>query len=108
MKRKIGILLAVLAVMAPMANAVVVNIEVGDRPYLYPWARLLCWPRLLGLDSGTLGLASPSQSLDPRPLRTTLSSCCGLILGRIFAVMFAQICVRGQLPMEGTSSFWSK
>jgi hypothetical protein len=33
MKWKIGILLAVLAAMAPMANAVIVNIEVGDRPY---------------------------------------------------------------------------
>src|SRR5438477_11955818 len=33
MKRKIGILLAVLAAMAPMANAVIVNVEVGDRPY---------------------------------------------------------------------------
>src|SRR5436190_21742058 len=33
MKRKIGILLAVLAAMVPMANAVIVNIEVGDRPY---------------------------------------------------------------------------
>ena len=33
MKRKIGILLAVLAAMAPIANAVIVNVEVGDRPY---------------------------------------------------------------------------
>ena len=33
MKWKIGILLAVLAAMAPMVNAVIVNVEVGDRPY---------------------------------------------------------------------------
>src|SRR6266480_1378710 len=74
MKRKIGILLAVLTAMVPMANAVIVNIEVGDRPYLYPWTGLLRWSRLLGLDSGTLGLASPSQSLDSRSLRTALIS----------------------------------
>ena len=72
MKWKIGIFLAVLAAMAPMANAVIVNVEVGDRPYYSPWAGLLRRSRLLGLDSGALGLASPSQSLDPRPLRTAL------------------------------------
>ena len=33
MKWKIGIFLAVLAAMAPMVNAVIVNVEVGDRPY---------------------------------------------------------------------------
>ena len=33
MKRKIAILLVVLAAMAPMVNAVIVNVEVGDRPY---------------------------------------------------------------------------
>ncbi len=33
MKWKIGILLAMLAAMAPMANAVIVSVEVGDRPY---------------------------------------------------------------------------
>ena len=33
MKWKIGIFLAVLAAMAPMVNPVIVNIEVGDRPY---------------------------------------------------------------------------
>ena len=33
MKWKIGILLAILAAMAPMVNAVIVNVEVGDRPY---------------------------------------------------------------------------
>jgi len=33
MKVRIGILLAVLAAMVPMANAVIVNVEVGDRPY---------------------------------------------------------------------------
>jgi hypothetical protein len=33
MKLKIGILMAVLAAMAPIANAIVVNVEVGDRPY---------------------------------------------------------------------------
>jgi len=33
MKWKIGIFLAVLAAMAPMANAVIVNVVVGDRPY---------------------------------------------------------------------------
>ena len=33
MKWKIGIFLAVLAAMASMANAVIVNVVVGDRPY---------------------------------------------------------------------------
>ena len=33
MKLKIGLILAVLAAMLPAANAVIVNIEVGDRPY---------------------------------------------------------------------------
>jgi len=33
MKLKIGIILAVLVAMIPAANAVIVNIEVGDRPY---------------------------------------------------------------------------
>ena len=33
MKWKIGIFLAVLTAMAPMVNAVIVNVEVGDRPY---------------------------------------------------------------------------
>ena len=33
MKLKIGIILAVLAAMVPAADAVIVNIEVGDRPY---------------------------------------------------------------------------
>ena len=33
MKWKIGIFLAVLAAMASMVNAVIVNVEVGDRPY---------------------------------------------------------------------------
>ena len=33
MRWKIGIFLAVLAAMAPMVNAVIVNVEVGDRPY---------------------------------------------------------------------------
>jgi hypothetical protein len=33
MKLKNGIILAVLAAMIPAANAVIVNIEVGDRPY---------------------------------------------------------------------------
>ena len=33
MKLKIVILLAILAAMAPAANAVIVNVEVGDRPY---------------------------------------------------------------------------
>ena len=74
MKWKIGIFLAVLAAMAPMANAVIVNVEVGDRPYYSPWTGLLRRSRLLGLDSRALGLASPSQSLDPRPLRTTLKT----------------------------------
>ena len=32
MKLKIGIILAVLAAMIPAANAVIVNIEVGDQP----------------------------------------------------------------------------
>ncbi len=55
-----------------MANAVIVNVVVGDRPYYSPWTGLLRRSRLLGLDAGALGLASPSQSLDPRPLRTAL------------------------------------
>ena len=33
MKLKIGMVLAVLAAIIPAANAVIVNIEVGDRPY---------------------------------------------------------------------------
>ena len=33
MRLNIGIILALLAAMIPAANAVVVNIEVGDRPY---------------------------------------------------------------------------
>ncbi len=45
----------------------------GRRPaLLQPWTGLLRRSRLLGLDAGALGLASPSQSLDPRPLRTAL------------------------------------
>jgi hypothetical protein len=33
MKLKIGIVLAVLAAILPTANAIIVNVEVGDRPY---------------------------------------------------------------------------
>jgi WXXGXW repeat (2 copies) len=33
MKLKIGLFLAVLAAMIPGANAVIVNVDVGDRPY---------------------------------------------------------------------------
>lgn len=33
MKLKIGLFLAVLAAMIPVANAVIVNVAVGDRPY---------------------------------------------------------------------------
>jgi len=33
MKLKMQIILAVLVAMGPMANAVIVNVEVGDRPY---------------------------------------------------------------------------
>ena len=33
MKLKIGLFLAMLAAMLPAANAVIVHVEVGDRPY---------------------------------------------------------------------------
>jgi hypothetical protein len=73
MSLKIGIVLAVLAAILPTANAIIVNVEVGDRPYYIHGPGYYVGRGLLGLGSGTLGLAAPSQSLDPRPLRTALS-----------------------------------
>jgi hypothetical protein len=55
-----------------MADAVIVNVEVGSRPYYIHGPGLLRRSRLLGLDSGALGLASPSKSLDPRLSLPTL------------------------------------
>ena len=71
MKLKIGIILAVLAAMIPAANAVIVNIEVGDQP-LRPRAGVLCRPCLLRLGTGALDVASPSQGLGSRLLRAAL------------------------------------
>jgi hypothetical protein len=65
MKLKIEVFLAVLGAMAPIANAFIVNVEVGDRPY-YSWAGLLRRSPLLGLDSGALELTTVPRSFGLR------------------------------------------
>ena len=71
MKLRIGIILAILAAMIPAANAVIVNIAVGDQPY-YVHGPGYWGSRVLRVGSGTLVLASSPQSLGARPLRTAL------------------------------------